>query len=129
MELVLIAAALGLVGMGVAAFARPAWLTALVGLECPGRDGRSEVRAVYGGFGVATGALALVALVNPALRPGIAWTLAAALGGMASGRVVSLALDRGLSRFLTGALVVEASFALALAGVASGRIPALGWVG
>jgi hypothetical protein len=80
-------------GMGLAALAAPARILATFGVEVTTVDGRNEVRAVYGGFGVAMAAILLVA--PPAFAPGIAACLAAALGGMAVGRLVSAAIDRG----------------------------------
>lgn len=57
-------------------------------------ESRAEIRAVYGGFGLAiAGMLALAAAGHPA-REGILITVAAALGGMAFGRLVSGAVDR-----------------------------------
>ena len=81
-------------GMGVFALARPAALIRPFGISLPDPTSRAEVRAVYGGFGLAIAAmLALAATGHPA-RDGILLTVAAALGGMAFGRLVSGAVDR-----------------------------------
>ncbi|WP_245607181.1 DUF4345 family protein [Pseudonocardia spinosispora] len=58
--------------------------------EMRGPEGRNEVRAVYGGFGLAiAGLLALAAINVGELRPGAVFAVAAALAGMASGRLVA----------------------------------------
>ena len=51
-------------------------------------ESRSEVRAVYGGFGLAIAAVLALAAVQESLQPGILITVGAALGGMAFGRIV-----------------------------------------
>jgi len=58
-----------------------------------GDASRSEVRAVYGGFGLAIAAvLAYAAAVDGDLRTGILITVGAALVGMAFGRVAAAIL-------------------------------------
>ncbi|MGE0215858.1 DUF4345 domain-containing protein [Mycolicibacterium sp.] len=79
-------------GMGVYALAAPAQLIAPFDISLGSAAARSEVRAVYGGFGVAIAVVLGVALAVPDLRAGIVTTVAAALAGMAGGRVFS-ALD------------------------------------
>jgi hypothetical protein len=77
-------------GMGVYAFIAPAHLVAPFHLRAATPEGRSEVRAVYGGFGIAVAAMLGAAAFDVAdFRPGIVVTVAAALAGMALGRVVS----------------------------------------
>lgn len=81
-------------GMGVFALSRPAALIRPFGITLPEPTSRAEVRAVYGGFGLAiAGVLTLAATGHPA-REGILITVAAALGGMAVGRLVSGVIDR-----------------------------------
>lgn len=87
--------------MGTVALIRPTVVLEQFGMRLgtdgadEGASGRSEVRAVYGGFGLAMAVMLAVALVVDAARTGIIWTVAAALAGMALGRVVSaLAGDR-----------------------------------
>src|SRR5690349_1937811 len=84
--------------MGVVALARPGFVVGLFVAPAPTRDGRNEVRAVYGGFGRAVAAILVVALRERALRQGVLVCVAAALAGMAAGRVVSFAIDRGAGR-------------------------------
>lgn len=81
-------------GMGVFALARPAALIRPFGITLPIPESRAEVRAVYGGFGLAIAAVLALAAHDAALREGILITVAAALGGMAFGRLVSGAVDR-----------------------------------
>ena len=52
------------------------------------------MRAVYGGFGLAIAGVLALAAADPGLRDGILVTVAAALGGMAFGRLVSGVVDR-----------------------------------
>lgn len=81
-------------GMGLYALVRPDSLIRPFGIALPGPVSRAEVRAVYGGFGLAVAAmLALAATGHPA-RDGILITVAAALAGMAFGRLVSGVVDR-----------------------------------
>lgn len=93
---VLVAAVVFFLGMGVYALAAPAALIAVFGIALPEPTARSEVRAVYGGFGLAiAGALAYAALQSGpgSLRPGIMITVGLALAGMAFGRIVSAVVD------------------------------------
>lgn len=80
--------------MGLYAIAAPAALLRPFALVADRPESRSEVRAVYGGYGVAMAVVLGVALTAPELRDGIVVTIAAALAGMAVGRVVSRVLDR-----------------------------------
>ena len=94
MLFVVVIAAVFFLGMGLFALARPAALIRPFGITLPVPESRAEVRAVYGGFGLAiAGMLALAATGHPA-RDGILITVAAALAGMAFGRLVSGLIDR-----------------------------------
>jgi hypothetical protein len=80
-------------GMGVYALAAPAALVRPFGITLAESASRSEVRAVYGGFGLAIAAvLGYAAVANGELRTGILITVAAALAGMAVGRVAAAIL-------------------------------------
>lgn len=81
-------------GMGVFALARPAALIRPFGITLPSPESRAEVRAVYGGFGLAIAGMLALAAANPVVREGILITVAAALAGMAFGRLVSGLVDR-----------------------------------
>lgn len=79
--------------MGMVALVHPEQIVALFGTRSLTRDGRNEVRAVYGGFGVFTAFLLLSTLFFPALRPGVLVAVGVALLGMAVGRMISAVLD------------------------------------
>jgi len=80
--------------MGASALVVPQRVLALFDVSVMSAAGRNEVRAVYGGFGVAGSFLLLVGTRVPSLRPGILVTLATAVAGMAVGRLVSVVVDR-----------------------------------
>jgi hypothetical protein len=80
-------------GMGVYALAAPAALVRPFGIALGEPASRSEVRAVYGGFGLAiAGVLVYAAVADGDLRKGILIALGAALAGMAFGRLVAAVL-------------------------------------
>ncbi len=108
--------------MGVLALADPDRFLGPLGLRCENRSGRNEVRAVYGGYGIAMAGVCAVALANPALRPGLTGVLAAALLGMVAGRLWSVIVDRGACRLMWGALAVELSLACLLVAIATGAL-------
>lgn len=72
--------------MGGALLWRPQYLTQLTNVELTTIESRNEVRAVYGGFGLAMALALLVAMILPELRGGIMLTTGLALLGMAAGR-------------------------------------------
>ncbi|MFF5984762.1 DUF4345 domain-containing protein [Streptomyces olindensis] len=90
------AVALFFLGMGLYGLAAPSALVRPFGIELTLPEARAEVRAVYGGFGVAVGALlAWAALGDPGdLRSGVVLTVAVSLAGMAFGRLVARAVER-----------------------------------
>jgi Domain of unknown function (DUF4345) len=106
-------------GMGVYALAAPAALVRPFGTTLGGAASRSEVRAVYGGFGLAiAGVLVYAALADGDIRAGILIAVAAALGGMAFGRVAAAVLGDRTSFYPNWFYcLVEAVAATALFGV------------
>ena len=80
-------------GMGLYGLTRPAALIRPFGITLPSTEARAEVRAVYGGFGVAIAGILAVAAMGHAMRDGILLAVATALMGMAFGRLVSGAVD------------------------------------
>jgi hypothetical protein len=82
------------VGIGLMALASPESITRTFGITTLTDAGRNEVRAVYGGFGLAVAALLVVALNDPTLRAGVLLAIAASVGGMAAGRLVAAAVER-----------------------------------
>ena len=110
-------------GMGVYALAAPAAMIRPFGTTLGGAASRAEIRAVYGGFGLAiAGALAYAVVADGELRKGILITIGAALAGMAFGRVVSAAVDDRTAFYpnwfycLVEIIAAAALFAVALGG-------------
>ena len=110
-------------GMGVYALAAPAAIIRPFGITLGGAASRSEVRAVYGGFGLAiAGVLVFAALQDGDIRKGILITVGAALAGMAFGRVVSAVIDERTAFYpnwfycLVESIAAAALFAVALGG-------------
>lgn len=97
----------GFAFMAVAAIIAPTRVTVQFGIPELTVAGRNEVRAIYGGFGLAIAGTLAAALVAPGLRPGVCLAAGAALAGMAGGRVLSALLDRQIGRFPLAYLVVE----------------------
>lgn len=80
-------------GMGLYALAAPATMLRPFGFALGTDVQRAEVRAVYGGFGLAVaGVLGYAAATPGAVRTGVLITVGAALGGMAFGRIASAVL-------------------------------------
>ncbi len=102
-------------GMGIYGLISPASLVAPFGTALLSADARNEVRAVYGGFGLAVAAALAVAMHDVRLRVGVTTTVALALAGMAAGRIISMIVERP-SRFYPTVLylIVEAALAAAL---------------
>jgi hypothetical protein len=103
-------------GMGLVALARPERIVAFFGTRELTLDGRNEVRAVYGGFGLAIAGLLCAAQQLPALRPGVLLAVAVALLGMAAGRVASALLDGSPGRWPWIFMGVELAGGCALLG-------------
>jgi hypothetical protein len=81
-------------GMGLVALIRPAHIGRYFDMRFETADARNEVRAVYGGYGLAMTTALLLALREPGLRDGILACVALALAGMAAGRVLSALVER-----------------------------------
>ncbi|MBA0047542.1 DUF4345 domain-containing protein [Mycobacterium sp. NPDC050853] len=97
-DVALILVGVFMLGMGVYALAMPAALVRPFGIAIESAVSRSEIRAVYGGFGLAmAGLLFWTATGDDQLRNGAALTVGVALGGMAAGRLLSRILDEGTS--------------------------------
>ena len=92
-------AAIGLIaalfaGMGVFALVWPGRVMAIFGNNELTLAGRNEVRAVYGGFGLAAASALAWGLLSPRLGPGIFFALGLSLWGMAAGRAISVLIDK-----------------------------------
>ena len=111
--LVLLVAA-GFALMGFGALARPRMVLDQFGVDVGTADGRNEVRAVYGGFGVAVAAaLGVAVLGDSANADGVLIAVAVALAGMAAGRLIGAAVERP-----SGAFPVWVYFAIEVGGAA-----------
>lgn len=106
-------------GMGCYALAIPDAIIRPFGITLGSAAARSEVRAVYGGFGLAiAGVLGYAVVADGAVRTGILITVGAALAGMAFGRLVSAVLDERTAfypnwfYFLVEAVAAAALFAI-----------------
>jgi hypothetical protein len=100
--------------MGIGALAAPERVTGQFDIPHLTANGRNEVRAVYGGFGLAMAGMLGLAFATPDMRAEICLALAAALGGMAAGRVLSSLWDRQIGRWPTVYLAIECMGALLL---------------
>jgi hypothetical protein len=100
--------------MGITALWKPEQVVAYFGTTSLTRDGRNEVRAVYGGFGVAVAVLLWSTLWVPALRSGVLVAIAVSLGGMASGRFASALADGSPGLYPWLFCAVELALAAAL---------------
>jgi hypothetical protein len=119
-DTLVLAVAVVFAGMGVYALTAPARVLAMFGVEVESAEGRIEVRAVYGGFGLAVAALLAVAAVGAgALREGILVAVGVAVAGMAGGRLVARVVDRPAGFYPVWFWFwVEVAMAAALLGVA-----------
>jgi hypothetical protein len=113
--------ALFFLGMGVVALAQPEQIVRYFGTTELTVDGRNEVRAVYGGFGIVVAGLLAFTFTDTGLATGILATVAVSLIGMASGRVVSRLVDGAIGFFPAFFFAVELALAAALLFAASGR--------
>ncbi len=95
MVAIIVAVAIFFAGMGLFGLAAPAALIRPFRIELPSGEARTEVRAVYGGFGVAVAGLLIAAAVDVhGIRQGAVIAIAIALAGMAFGRLVGRIFDR-----------------------------------
>lgn len=92
---VIVAVAVFFLAMGVYGLAVPAALIRPFGLVPASPEARTEIRAVYGGFGVAIAGLLGAALADVGgIRRGAVVAVAVALLGMAFGRLVARVVER-----------------------------------
>jgi hypothetical protein len=103
-------------GMGAATLVRPALAWAPFGVAPSTPAARNEVRAVYGGFGIAVAILLVVADGSAdGFRDGVLVAIAVALAGMAAGRIVGFVVEpRSVGRFTVLFGVIEVLLAFAL---------------
>lgn len=95
--------------LGALGFFTPARIATAVGIAALGVDGRSEVRATYGGLFFALGALCMLAQDATVFAvAGVAWT------GAAGGRALSILWDRAAGPRAVAGLAVEGVIGAAL---------------
>ena len=97
--IIVVAVALFFAGMGGFALAWPERVVALFGTPALTADGRNEVRAVYGGYGLAVAGILVVTLREPSWAPGALLAVSVSLFGMAGGRLVSRAAEGSAGRY------------------------------
>ena len=112
------AVALFFFGMGGLALVRPQRIVEIFGGRADTASSRNEVRAVYGGFGISVGGIVASLHVWPPMYARTAGlVLAAAVLGMAVGRVIGAIIERETRFWPTSAFVlVELALAACLIG-------------
>lgn len=89
--------------MGIVALLNPTRVTSTFKVSLITSDMRNEVRAVYGGFGIAMAVLlnlaARMAAHNQPMSHGIVFAIAFAAIGMAFGRILSYCFERDLGKY------------------------------
>lgn len=97
---------------GLYCLLRPESLADSAGVAFHSATGATELRAMYGGLEAAIGALAGVALLRASLvRPALI-AIGFLTAGLATGRLIGVALDGGFSSYTAMALGLEISSAL-----------------
>ena len=87
----------------------PKQVSRTIGLHIPGRLGRSEVRATYGGLFIGAGAaVLLIASSDAALVLGAAWA------GAFLARLISFVIDKSRTKENFAGLIIEAVMAVLL---------------
>jgi Domain of unknown function (DUF4345) len=99
--------AFGFAAMGMIALVKPKRVTRQFGIPTLDADGRNEVRAVYGGFGLGMAVVLVIAMTSVNVRTGICLTVGAALLSMAVGRVISSVMDWVFGRIPLTYLLIE----------------------
>ena len=116
MSVLVLLVAVFFAGMGLAALVSPAFIWAPFGVVPSTPASRNEVRAVYGGFGLAVAGLLVAAdRAGDSFREGALVAVAVSLAGMAAGRLIGLLVEpSGLRGYPALFLGVEAALAGAL---------------
>lgn len=110
--------------MGGATLLRPQLVFDTFGMSADSPEARNEVRAVYGGYGLAMSALlGWAAATSSPFADGVSVTVGAALAGMATGRAVSARIDppKAAVHPVWTYFVVELAGAAALIGTSRAR--------
>jgi hypothetical protein len=116
MSILVVVVAIFFAGMGPAALVRPAFIWPPFGVKPTTPASRNEVRAVYGGFGIAIAILLVVAdRASAGYRDGVLVAIAVALAGMAARRIVEFVVEPRGARGLPALFgVIEVLLAVAL---------------
>lgn len=115
MEILLVSlVALFFLFMGLQAILLPESLGNIVGFSLDVDRGPNEMRAVYGGFGLAMAGMAWWAVFQTPVAEPYLIALAIALFGMAGGRIISLIIEREIPLFGVIAASGEAIMAVML---------------
>ena len=85
----------------------PSFLEGFAGLAATTAEGRTEIRAMYGGMQAAIGALAVYALVRPRVARGILTALAFLFTGLCGLRLLGTLLDGAAGQYTVMALTFE----------------------
>ncbi len=93
-DFLLFAPAIFFLGMGCLGLFLPQFISSLFDVKLDSVNGRNEVRAVYGGFGIALTLAIFFAIKQPHLRRGISFCLSLSMFGMAFGRLVSSCIEQ-----------------------------------
>lgn len=119
---VLIFSAIVWLPYGVYCFLQPDALAESAGIVAATATGTTELRAMYGGAQIAIGALAVAALIRSRLASGVLLTLLFVTGGLASTRLLGVALDGEFTGYTAFGLGFEGlSAVLALVALSRGR--------
>ncbi len=111
--LIPLAVAASFIAMGLIAFVRPAYVMSYFGVATLTAELRNEVRAVYGGFGIALGVLLIATVTSADLACGVQLTAAVSLLGMAGGRIIGWSIESsGIWPRLFGVVELVAGVAL-----------------
>lgn len=113
-KLCVLSVALFFAGMGLSALIDPQGTLRFFSPPVFEADMRNEVRAVYGGYGLAVAALLLATFRWPAIATGARIAIAVSLLGMAGGRVVSLLIEPASSNWPLAFIAVEVVLAAIL---------------
>jgi len=107
------------IGYGLVCLASPSVLADSTGMVLATGTATAEVRAMYGGLQTAVGLLALFAFVRERLRAPVLLVLGVILFGLASGRLVGIAIDPDPGSYNYGAFAFEAISAVVAFGLLS----------
>jgi hypothetical protein len=106
-DIIIYVNAAGFLLMGIVGLVNPTRITSYFKVPVITSDMRNEIRAVYGGFGIAMAAALAGAVQYEEYRVGILATISTALLGMACGRIVSFAIERDVGKYPYIYLCVE----------------------